>query len=89
MPERLVARLLREWREAERLAAATPVGTAEHEAAQQEADRLRIAYHEAERALWALIRNGEVEAPTPKDAPATSSEPPGARKSPDRRPPEA
>lgn len=89
MPERLVARLLREWREAERLAAATPVGTAEHEAAQQEAERLRIGYHEAERALWALIRNGEVEAPTPKDAPSPSAEPPGPRKPPDTQPPEA
>jgi hypothetical protein len=88
VPERLVARLLREWREAERLAAATPVGTADHEAAQQEADRLRIAYHEAERALWALIRNGEVEAPS-RDAPAPPAEPPGPRKPPDTQPPEA
>jgi hypothetical protein len=74
VPERLVARLLREWRDAERKVAAAPAGTPEHDAAQVEADRLRLAYHEAERALRELIRAGEVE-PRQPPPPSESPEP--------------
>lgn len=66
MPQRIVTRLLEEWRAAERRLEQTPPGTAEHDAAQVEADRLRLAYHEAERALRELIRDGEVDRPAPE-----------------------
>jgi len=74
MPQRIVARLLEEWRAAERRLAETAPESAERDEAQVEADRLRLAYHEAERALRELIRDGEIDRPAPESSPAEAAQ---------------
>jgi hypothetical protein len=68
MPDRIVAMLLREWRQAERdLEVAHP---GDRDDLQRRVDSLRTGYHEAARALALLQAGGAADQPRP----ATSDE---------------
>ena len=63
MPDRLVAQLLKEWREADRALEAIPTDAPpeQYADAQRRVDSLRTAYHEAARVLELIQRAERME----------------------------